>query len=446
MRARAGLVEARVPGSGPCVFVGPDGVARPTQMLPADAIAPNPILVSGQKVRWVLDGIRGTEFGGTQIASYEVIDVDGVHEITLREAAPNEERCDLGELRLQMLGLGDAGHTLRIQLVNAPQRRVLFDTGIIDGFGWSCFTPADGESPAGTVQGLANEFFTVEIDATTGTFAITTTDGHRVEGLGRLVDGGDGGDTYNYSPPATDLVVDRPDEVAVEELETGPVRARTTIWSTYTLPAYAPGDLRACTRRSDETVKVTIATTLEVRAGERFLRVSHEIDNQARDHRLRAHFPLPVRVDGSDAECAFTVVHRGLTAEGGPSEFGLPTFPSRRFVDASDGDAGLALIHDGLLEYEVVAGGTEIALTILRSVGYLSRIEPSLRPNPAGPPDPLDGPQLLGMQRAEYAVLLHRGDWRAADCYGAADAFTVPFERARVTTPRRDATRQPEPR
>ncbi len=30
--------------------------------------------------------------------------------------------------------------------------------------------------------------------------------------------------------------------------------------------------------------------------------------------------------------------------------------------------------------------------------------------------------------------MLHRGDWRAADCYGAADAFTVPLERTRVTT------------
>ena len=29
-------------------------------------------------------------------------------------------------------------------------------------------------------------------------------------------------------------------------------------------------------------------------------------------------------------------------------------------------------------------------------------------------------------------MLLHAGDWRAADCYGAADAFLVPFERARA--------------
>jgi alpha-mannosidase len=205
----------------------------------------------------------------------------------------------------------------------------------------------------------------------------------------------------------------------------------------YSWPALAPGDDRSCDARSDDTVPVTVTTTLELRAGERFLRVEHELDNRARDHRLRAHFPLPAPVTGSDAECAFTVVHRGLTAEGGVHEHGLPTFPSRRFVDASSRAtdaraAGLALLHDGLLEYEVVDDGRELALTLLRSVGYLSRSEPSLRRNPAGPPLPVDGAQLPGRRRAAYAVLLHHGDWRAGDCYAEADAFLVPFERARA--------------
>jgi alpha-mannosidase len=151
---------------------------------------------------------------------------------------------------------------------------------------------------------------------------------------------------------------------------------------------------------------------------------------------------LPAPVAGSDAECAFAVVHRGLTAEGGLHEFGLPTFPSRRFVDASDGTAGLALVHDGLLEYEVVDEGRTLALTLLRAVGYLSRTDPQLRPNPAGPPSRLEGPQLAGRQRAEYAVLPHRGDWRAADCFGVADVFLVPFERARVA-PHTNASRPP---
>ena len=48
------------------------------------------------------------------------------------------------------------------------------------------------------------------VDSGDGTYTIETTDGLRLSGLGRLVDGGDGGDTYNYSPPADDLVVDAP--------------------------------------------------------------------------------------------------------------------------------------------------------------------------------------------------------------------------------------------
>jgi hypothetical protein len=414
-------------------------------------------MVTGQKVRWVLDMMRGTEFAGRQINAYEVIDASetgaaDVHDVVLREARRGDDRIDLAELKDQMLALGEAGHTMRLRLQVAPVRHVLFDTGEIEGFGWSCFTPADGPAPVNPAtiavaarrdgHEMSNEYLRIDVDPNDGTYAIATADGLRVAGCGRLVDGGDGGDTYNYSPPDVDVVVDRPDAVRVEAAETGPVRARIVIEAEYTWPAFAVGDDRACSRRSEESVSADVRTTLELRPGERFLRVAHEIDNRARDHRLRAHFPLPTRVEGSDAECAFAVVHRGLTAEGGAQEFGLPTFPSRRFVDASDGTTGLALIHDGLLEYEVVDDGHALALTVLRAVGFLSRLEPQLRPNPAGPTDALVGPQLLGPQRAEYAVLLHRGDWRAADCYGAADALLVPFERTRVPS-HTDASRAP---
>jgi hypothetical protein len=379
----------------------------------------------------VLDAMRGTEFQGRQVASYTLTDGDPV-EVVLREAGPIDERSDLVQLKGAMLAHGEQGKNIRLRFVAAPVRRVLFETGTVEGFGWSCFTARDTTAPGGTVRALANEHLRVDIDAATGTYTIETTDGIRRAGLGRVVDGGDGGDTYNYSPPETDRLVDRPASVAITTVEDGPVRARVRVDSVYEIPAYAHGDFRACTARSDDHVACRVSTTLELRAGEPFLRVTHDIENNARDHRMRAHFPLPAPVAGSDAECAFTVVHRGLEAEGGPHEYPLPTFPSRRFVDASDGETGLALLHDGLLEYEIVDEGREVALTLLRAVGYLSRTEPSLRPNPAGPADPLHGPQLQGAQRAEYAVMLHRGDWRAADCYGAADAFLVPFERTRV--------------
>ncbi len=417
------------------MVVDADAVARPTQVVGEIGGDAYTAMVTGTKVRWVLDLVRGTEFAGRTITAFTITEPDrdeGRYDIALHEAGPGDTPQDLGAVRERLLALGEAGATVRLRLVAAPLRRVLFDTGEIPGFGWSTFRTVDGP---GTPQGsdvLANEHLRVEIDPATGTYAIETADGLRASGLGRLVDDGDGGDTYSYSPPTVDRVIDTPERVTVTSLESGPVRRRVRIDADYSWPARAIGDYRSCSARSDDTRCVTVHTTLELRAGERFLRVTHELDNQARDHRLRVHFPLPAPVTGSDAECAFSVVHRGLTAEGGPQEFGLPTFPSRRFVDASDGTAGLALLHDGLLEYEVVGDGRELALTLLRSVGYLSRSEPALRPAPAGPTLGVRGALMLGEQRAEYAVLLHAGDWRAADCYGAADAFLVPFERARA--------------
>jgi alpha-mannosidase len=434
-RSRSGLVEVTLPGTGPVHMVDANGTPRPTQFIGEISGEAYATMVTGQKVRWVLDLMRGTEFAGRTISSYELENTGSVHEVVLQEAGPGDVHRDLTELRDHILELGTRGETVSLRLFASPLRRALFDTGDVSGFGWSCFSAVDGDAPGGAVSAsgttLENEHLRVEVDPSTGTYAITSGE-LRVSGLGRLVDGGDGGDTYNYSPPAVDRIVDAPDGVRITTLERGSVRARVQIDADYRWPAYAIGDLRSCSGRSEETVMVTVSTTLELRAGERFLRVSHELDNRARDHRLRAHFPLPAPVDGSDAECAFTVVQRGLTAEGGIQEHGLPTFPSRRFVDASDGAAGLALVHDGLLEYEIVGDGQELALTLLRSVGFLSRSEPSLRPNPAGPTIEARGAQMPGAQRADYAVLPHTGDWRAAGCYAAADAFLVPFERARA--------------
>src|SRR5262249_10541508 len=139
-RARGGVVEARVPGEGPCVFLGPDGEPRPTQLLGAMGGEGYRTMVTGQKVRWVLDMMRGTEFAGPQIAACEVRDEGAVHDILLREARVGEDRCDLAELKQQMLALGEQGATMQLRLSVAPVRHVAFATGPIDGFGWACFT------------------------------------------------------------------------------------------------------------------------------------------------------------------------------------------------------------------------------------------------------------------------------------------------------------------
>ncbi len=433
---RGGMITVLLPGEGPVhVAALDDGTPCPTQVLRSVGGDGFSQTVVGQKIRWVLELIRGPEFAGVRTGRYELERDGDVVDVQAFGAGPAEPAIDLEDLRDELLRLADEDVTFRIRVTSAPLREALVSVPPVLGLGWRSFERVAGEGPATQVgsseHAIANEHLRVEADPTDGTWSIETADGVRVAGLGRLVDGGDGGDTYNYSPPTEDLVVDRPESVTVTATESGPVRARLVVDAVYRWPEHAIGDALLCSRRSDETVDVTVSTTLELRTGESFLRVRTELDNRCRDHRLRAHFPLPAPVDRSAAECAFAVVERGLTAEGGPNETGLPTFVSRRFVDASDGSVGLAALHDGLLEYELVDGGRELALTLLRATGYLSRANISYRPNPAGPLDPLDGPQLQERLALEYALLPHHGTWEDADLHARADEVLVPLERVR---------------
>lgn len=281
--------------------------------------------------------------------------------------------------------------------------------GEVPGWGWAALdlatppgtAPVEGGDAGGGPAWLDNGLVRLEASPADGTFAL-----NGLVGCNRLVDDGDEGDTYNWSPPAADVVVDRPLAVDVRLLEGGPVRGRLRVARRYRWPSAVAGGRRV----GEEEVEVV--DVLELRAGEAAVRVETTFDNRCRDHRLRAWYPLPRRAAGSDAGCAFAVVHRGLDAEGGPHERALPTFPARGFVTAGE----LTATFPAVTEYEVVDGGWGLALTLLRATGYLSRPAPAYRPNAAGPPLAVEGPQLLGRRRSRYAVAVGVADpWRLAD-------------------------------
>jgi hypothetical protein len=186
----------------------------------------------------------------------------------------------------------------------------------------------------------------------------------------------------------------------------------------YRWPARAEG----LEERTGE-VEHEVVTQLELRVGERALRVETTIDNRSRDHRLRAHFPLPSPAATSRAETAFGTVERGVEAEGGPTEAPLPTYPALRFVQAG----GLTVVHAGVAEYELVdvrdGRAHELALTLVRCTGMLSQVPMPTRPLPAGPLIRLEGPQLQKRVTRRYAVAV--GD---VDPFALADEVLVSLQ------------------
>ncbi|HSZ37102.1 MAG TPA: hypothetical protein VK773_08430 [Acidimicrobiales bacterium] len=416
-RTRSGVVELVVPADGPAPTT--------VQVLSERAGLPGSMLLDANTVRTMLGMLQGPRISDDAwIHEVRIADTEEGLDITIAVGVEEKPNVPIAEAKQEVFTKLGArpDMSVRVAMDQPSTRRIVARAAEVPGFGWAAFAPAPLAHPVevtetadgGPIE-LANGLVRVELDPSTGTFAL---DG--VAGYGRLVDGGDLGDSYNYSPPGQDSFVDTPRSVSVQVSERGPVRTRARISASYAWPDHVDGSSQA---RVGEQV-VEVETDVEVRADESTVRVATSFVNPSADHRLRVHLPLPEPATESHAESAFTVVTRGLTAEGRVDEYGLPTAPSQRFVSAGR----LTVAHEGVCEYELIdiedGAAKTIALTVLRSTGMLSRLGMAYRPFPAGPMTAVEGLQMRGKRVSlRYALALD-----CDDPFSLADDVLLPLE------------------
>lgn len=405
-RARTGLVELEVPGEGP---------APGAQILSERPSVRSEVTFGADQLGKALELLRSQRIDDSAyINGIDIDESDDALEINLKAMPFLRDWLELDKIKADIAARVSASpdRPITMRITQRPTRRLLSRVDDVPGFGWKHWTGVSAQVLPVTVDGatITNGLITLAVDSVTGDLSINGT-----TGFDHLVDGGDQGDTYNYSPPDHDIIVDKPTSVAVNIVEAGPLRGRVEV-----IRAYEWADRIDDTKRARVgSIPVSIRTVYDLHAGERMVRVHTTFTNPSRDHRLRAHMPLPTVATGSRADCAFAVPERSLRSEGGPHERELPTHPAKRFVQAG----GLTLIVDGTSEYEVIDGGKTLALTLLRASAMLSRIEMTYRPQPAGPPNFLEGPQMLGPVEARYAIAV--GD---VDPFALADDFLLPLD------------------
>ncbi len=376
---------------------------------------------------------HGRELFGRLINSIEIEPDHPDGTPTLRVYAddlPDPHELDVEELlrRVAAAVLDRPDDAWRVT-VRAAERRRLLARVAMPALGWTEIEVVDPGDPSGggpaaeeavtdgVVAGarrLDNGLVSVEVDDD-GTFRLSG-GGAELEGVGRIVDGGDLGDSYNYGPPSPDVIVETPSAVTVEAGAGGPLRGGLTIRRRFDWPAAIDSRQRI---RTAAIIPTDVVTVLELRAGEPFLRVEVTFDNRSRDHRVRFHVPLAGTASGSAAEGQYAVVERGLEVEAGHGEMPLPTFPARGFVHA----AGVSVLLDHIVEYEVVDAGRELALTLLRSFGWISRNSNPYREDPAGPEVPVPAAQLIGERTMRFALMPHGGTWSAARVVEMAERY-----------------------
>ena len=233
--------------------------------------------------------------------------------------------------------------------------------------------------------------------------------GAEYRGLLGVEDLGDRGDTYDFDP-----VADDPGATVT-----------ATSWRRWRHPSGLQGLRVERTlalprgldagreRRTAESVPVTVSVEARVAAGVSRVDLAVDVENAARDHRLRLRFPTGCPTTTFHAATTFDVAARS-TARRDDARWvhaAPATFAHQGWVRAG----GLTVVAPGLPEAEVTADGT-IVVTLLRAVGWLARFDLRSRPVPAGPAMPVPGAQCPGVLEARLSLC---GDGEIA---AAADA------------------------
>lgn len=212
-------------------------------------------------------------------------------------------------------------------------------------------------------------------------------------GLLVFEDEADAGDEYTFAPRGSGIVrsVDAAARFSVATSLTE--KAIPELRLEHRLPVPVALDATRGSRSSN-TCDYRIVTTVRLHTGVPRLELSISFEYGVDDHRLRVVFALPNLGDHSYVRAAFTTVCRptNIASQARWQEQPGTTFAKHGFFGAvtRGRDTGLAVINDGAYEYEVSRDG-RLALTLVPSIGWLSRDDIPDRPGARGSAYPDSG-------------------------------------------------------
>ncbi|AYN27653.1 alpha-mannosidase [Buttiauxella sp. 3AFRM03] len=283
------------------------------------------------------------------------------------------------------------------------------------------------EQQAKSINKLENAWLRLEVDELG---ILTLTDKHSQQSyhnILQLVDGGDAGDNYNYSPPFDDWLINSNGFLTSISGTQGALQSALTLsWK-----IAVPQDLAARReQRADAALDITMTITLA--DSNAWLDVAISVNNTVRDHRLQVLLPTAAQSHIHFADQPFGLIERqNLPSEMAVwqdeqwTEAPVALYPMQSQVMMYDAQRGLCAVTEGLREYQIPQNRQDvIAVTLLRSVGWLGQANMPYRPGRAsGMVLPSPDSQIQGMHHFKLSVL--------AMNHGADNAFWRNVERAR---------------
>ncbi|MBH0164166.1 alpha-mannosidase [Fictibacillus sp. 7GRE50] len=195
----------------------------------------------------------------------------------------------------------------------------------------------------------------------------------------------DAGDSYDFSPLAGDS------PIYSREIESVYVEGSEAVEFMEVVHLLQVSKDLEERKVGDATGNLAIVTRFELRSGEDFIRVTHDIENEVKDHRVRVLLQTSVEApDYSFGDQGFSLIQRPTVnpymenwKKEKFAEAPVPIYPLENLAGVTNGELTSAVITKGIKEYELIKETGQLALTLFRSVGLLGRDNLAWRPGRA---------------------------------------------------------------
>ena len=301
---------------------------------------------------------------------------------------------------------------------------------------------------------LENEFYAINVEED-GSLTITDKENNvTYKNQGVLVENGDDGDSFNYSPPRKDLEVFSNKSECSVEVSGSDIYDQAVIKFNMVVPK----DLE---ERAEGKVSVNIPITMTValRKDSKVIDFNVHVDNKGLSHRLCVLFDSQIVSSFNYADEQFGSIKRPnyyekemklymASAENktekkaGVQELAnwandqstwqeppISIEPTQSYVSLTDGKQGIAVIPQGVREYEVLDNHM-IRLTLFRTYGFMGKENLIYRPGRASGERIIETPaaQLLKEMDFAFGFTTYASDINEANVDTLAKAYNTNIE------------------
>lgn len=284
---------------------------------------------------------------------------------------------------------------------------------VIPSMGYKTYLIKETEGVINSEEGkktdkVENKYFNITVNEI-GSLNILHKDTNTLyENVLLIEDGADDGDEYDFSPLEDDFIVKS--DLVKCKYSINTYENSSEIAINYTLDV--PKDLESRkNKRIDGSMDISII--IKVDNCSPYLNVKMDIDNRAKDHKVRAYIPTGIKSNFSFSDNQFGVIKRDVYdsamdvwEEENWDERPDSIYPMLSFVTLKNEERGMAVLTNSTREYEIIGQDYDtIAITLFRGVGFLGKEEMYRRPGrPSGIKLETPDSQMLGKVSLDFGI------------------------------------------